>query len=147
MIIHIEIALNTRSINVSDLKIVVIDNLSGKSERMKWPFSKIVNVLITRKLNFWKNNCQKDIEKLRVFINQRFNEYFTNIITHINISEIQSQNIQSSVGLEQGSISKSSLQAIGYEKKGIEEKILEENSASQIPDKIKLIKQEKNFII
>ena len=93
MIIHIEIALNMRSINVLDLKIVAIDNLGGKSEGMKWPFSKIINVFITRKLNFWKNNCQKDIEKLKVFINETFNQYFTNIITHINISEIQLQNM------------------------------------------------------
>lgn len=136
-----------RSINVSDLKIVAIDNLDGKSEGMKWPFNKIINVFITRKLNFWKNNCQKDIEKLRAFINETLNEYFTDIITDINISEIQSQNIQWSVEHEQGFKWKSSLQAIGYEKKGIQEEILQENSASQISDKKKLINQKKNFII
>lgn len=76
-----------QNVKVSDLKIVAMNNLEGKSGGIKWPFNKIIDALLTRKINVWKNNCQDDIEKLRIIINEIFNQYFNDIFTHINISE------------------------------------------------------------
>ena len=89
--IYIEIAINYKkqTVRVTQITVMSIDGLDGKSSGLAWPLNKIADIVIERQLSQWKSNSQRNADQIKLFLNQYSSQWnLSDILSHINFSEL-----------------------------------------------------------